>query len=113
MSLAAVRTGATKCEPAKTVLLVAANPMHTSNSAVSINLEFCLIRPSFVATMNGFRLRRAFLQFLTARLSGQSGTRSLASAAYPRLSRKGCQRIRNARSGSLSDYVTYQELGLP
>src|SRR5271155_6140611 len=106
MSLAAVRTGATKCEPAKTLLLVPAKPMHTSNSATRINFEFCLICPSFVAIVIGFRLRRAFLQFLTARLSGQSGTRSLASAAYPRLRRKGCQRIPNVGSESVSDYAT-------
>src|SRR5271156_532523 len=105
MSLAAVRLGATKCEPAETLLLVVANPMQTNNSATSVNFAFCLIRPSFSATMNGFRLRRAFLQFLSARLSGQSETRSPAARAYPRLSRKGCQRIRNVGSGSVSDYA--------
>src|SRR5277367_857187 len=111
MSLAAVRTGATKCEPAETLLLVVTNPMQTSNSATSANFAIRLIRPSFAAIMNGFRLRRAFLQCCGVRLSGQSETRSPVSGAYPRLSRKGCQRIHNVGSGSVSGYATYQDLG--
>ena len=108
MSLAAVRTGATKCEPAETLLLVVANPMQPTNSATSANFAIRLIRPSFAAIMNGFRLRRAFLQFCGVRLSGQSETRSPVSGAYPRLSRKGCQRIQNVGSGSVSGYATNQ-----
>src|SRR5271154_5706822 len=101
MSLAAVRLGATKCAPAETSLLVAANPAQTSNSTASINFAFCLIHPSCTATMNAFRSRRAFLQSFCTRLSGQAETGTPALGAYPRLSLKGCQRIQNVHTQRL------------
>jgi hypothetical protein len=74
MSLAAVRTGAVKCEPAETSLRVPTNPTHTSNSAISVNFAFCLIHPSFAAIMNGFRLPRHFCTSLVRdRLANQTG----------------------------------------
>src|SRR5271155_3667885 len=103
MSLAAVISGGTKCEPAETLLLVAANPTSISNSATSVNFAICLMRPSFAAIMNGFRLRRAFLQFSGARVSGRSATRSPALGAYPRLSGKVCQRIQKVHGQRLQD----------
>src|SRR5580693_9286556 len=45
--------------------------------------------------MNGLRRRRVFLQSSRARFAAQSETRSPAFGAYPRLSRKVCQRIQN------------------
>src|SRR5580658_488011 len=101
MSLAVVTSGGTKCEPAETLFPVAANPAQTSNSTASINFAFCLIHPSCAATMNVFRFRRAFLQFFCTRLSGQAETRTPPLGAYPRLRRKGCQRIQNVHTQRL------------
>ena len=58
MSLAAVMSGGTKCSPAETLVLVAANPTQTSNATTSSNLEFRLMRmrSSFSATMIAFSL---------------------------------------------------------
>src|SRR3984885_13405890 len=47
--------------------------------------------------MTGFRRRRIFLQFSRARFSGPSATRSPTFGAYPRSSRKVCQRIQSVR----------------
>jgi hypothetical protein len=53
--------------------------------------------------MNAFRFHRAFLQLSCARLPSQAESRSPAFGAYPRLSRKGSQRIQNVRSQRLQN----------
>src|SRR5580704_16849570 len=108
MSLAAVMSGGTKCEPAETLFPVAANPALTSNSTARINFEFRLIHPSFAATMITFRFCLTFLRLSGARLSSQSESRCPALGAYPRLSWKGSQRIQNVRRQRLQNIFDLQ-----